>query len=83
MNPRGKRLESCLPKDHVDPHRGARVPSDETLVRKFVPLTQAMKIPDVKEAVDQESEKLEKLPAWQLDQVHSKQEVILQAQGEK
>ena len=42
-----------------------------------------MKIPDVKEAEDQESEKLEKLPAWQLDQVHSKREVLLEAQKEK
>ena len=36
-----------------------------------------MKIPDAKAAV----EKLEKLPAWQLEKVKSKKEVILEAQS--
>ena len=42
-----------------------------------------MKLPDAKAAGDKEWEKLEKLPAWQLDKVKSKKEVILDAQIEK
>ena len=54
MNPRGKRLESCLPKDHVDhiAEKGPNSMSHYNLVHKFVPMPQAMKIPDVKAAVD-------------------------------
>ena len=33
--------------------------------------------------MDKEWEKLEKLPAWQLDKVKSKKELILEAQREK
>ena len=36
------------------------------LVHKFIPMPQALKIPDAKAAVENESEKLEKIPAWQL-----------------
>ena len=36
------------------------------MVDKFVPMPEAMKIPDAKVARDKEWEKLEKLPAWQL-----------------
>ena len=39
-----------------------------------------MKIPDAKAAVDKELEKLETIPAWQLDKVKSKKEVIKEAQ---
>ena len=42
-----------------------------------------MKILDAKSALDKEWEKLEKLPAWQLDKVKSKKEAILDAQQEK
>ena len=35
------------------------------LVHKFLPLPQALKIPDAKAAVVHECEKLEKIPAWQ------------------
>ena len=35
-----------------------------------------MKIPDAKEAVDKEWEKLEKMPAWQQTKVRNKNEVI-------
>ena len=41
------------------------------LVHKFIPVPQAMNIPDAKAAVDKEWEKLEKMPAWQLDKVKS------------
>ena len=46
-------------------------------------MPQAMKIPDAKAAVDKEWEKLAKLPAWQLNKVKGKKEVILEAQREK
>ena len=42
------------------------------LVHKFIPLSQVMKIPDAKAAADKESEKLEKIPAWQLTKVRNK-----------
>ena len=47
------------------------------LVHKFIPLPQAMKMPDAKSAVDREWEKLEKILAWQLTKVRNKiKEVI-------
>ena len=36
----------------------------EDLVHKFIPMPQAMKIPDAKAAVDKEWKKLETIPAW-------------------
>ena len=53
------------------------------LVHKFIPMPQAMKIPEAKAAVDKEWKKLETSPAWQLDKVRSKKEVILEAQRDK
>ena len=53
------------------------------LVHKFMPLPQAMKIPDAKAAADKEWEKLETIAAWQLDEVKSKKEVILEAHRDK
>ena len=52
-------------------------------MHKFIPVPQAMKIPDAKAAVDKECETLEKLPAWQLDWVKSKRDVIPEAQRDK
>ena len=49
------------------------------LVRKFIPMSQAMKIPAAKAAVDKELEKLEKISAWNLTKVRSKKEVIDEA----
>ena len=46
------------------------------LVHKFILMPKAMKIPDVKAAVDKEWKKLDTIPAWQLDKVES----ILDAQ---
>ena len=37
------------------------------LVHKFLPMPQAMIIPDAKAAVDKEWKKFETIPAWQLD----------------
>ena len=52
------------------------------LVHKFIPMSQVMKIPDAKAAVDKESEKLEKIPAWQLTKVRNKKKVIDEARKE-
>ena len=52
------------------------------LVHKFIPLPQAIKIPAAKAAVDQEWEKLEKIPAWDLTKVRSKSEVIDEAKDD-
>ena len=49
------------------------------LVHKFLPMTQAMKIPAAEAAVDTEWEKSEKIPAWNLTKVRSKNEVIDEA----
>ena len=48
------------------------------LVHNF-PMPQAMKISAAKAAVDEEWEKLEKIPAWNLTKVRSKKEVIDEA----
>ena len=63
-------------------HRGIGVDyiTRYNLVHKFIPMPQAMKIPDVKAAVDKECEKLEKVPAWQLHSVTSKKDVLVEAQ---
>ena len=53
------------------------------LVHKFLPMPQAMKIPDVKAAVDKEWKKLETIPAWQLEKVKCKNEAILEAQRDR
>ena len=46
-------------------------------------MPQEMKIPDAKAAVDKEWKKLETIPAWQLEKVKSKKEVVLEAQRDK
>ena len=48
-------------------------------MHEFIPMPQAMKIPDAKAAVDREWKKLETIPAWELKKVTSKKEVILEA----
>ena len=50
-----------------------------SLVHKFIPMPQAMKIPAAKAAVDKEWEKLEKFSAWNLTQVKIKKQVIDEA----
>ena len=45
-------------------------------VQKFIPMPQAMKIPDAKAAVGKEWKKLETIPAWDVRKVKSKKEVI-------
>ena len=53
------------------------------LVHKFIPMPQAMKIPDAKAVVDMDWKKLETIPAWDLGKVNSNKEVILEAQRDK
>ena len=57
-----KRLESTLPRSHEDhmAERGFNSMSHYNLVHKFIPMSQGMKIPDAKGAVDEEWETLEK-----------------------
>ena len=80
-----KRLESSLPKGHEDhvAGKGYNSMTHYNLVHKFILVPQAMKIPDAKAAVDKEWKKFETIPAWQLEKVKSKREVILKAQRDK
>ena len=75
------RMEESLPKCHEDhiAGRGDNSLQHYNLVHKFIPMSQAMKIPAAKAAVDKEWEKLEKIPAWDITKVRSKKEVIDEA----
>ena len=89
MKPTRKRLEPTLPKDHDDhrAERGYNSIGHCNLLHKFVPTLQGMKIPGAKAAVDKEWKKLEQtIPGWhgwQLVEVGSQKEVILEAQSDK
>ena len=78
-------LESSLPKNHEDHIAGKGYTSMTHChsVHKFIPMLQAMKIPDAKATVNKEWKKPETIPAWQLGKVKSKKEVILEAQRDK
>ena len=81
-----KRLERTLPKDHGDriAGKGFNSLSQKYLVKKFIPMPQAMQNPDAKAAVDKEWEELEKLPAWVMTIVNSKKkDVFLEAQKDR
>ena len=75
------RIEGALHRYHEDhiAGKGMNSLSNYNLVRKFIPLPQAMEIPDAKAAVDKEWEKLEKISAGNLTKVRSKNEVIDEA----
>ena len=75
------RMGESLPNRHEDHIAGKGDSSLQhyTLVHKFIPMPQAMKIPTAKAAVDKEWEKLEKISAWNLAKVRSKKEVIDEA----
>ena len=75
------RMEESLPNYHEDHNAGKGNNSLQhyNLFHNFIPMPQAMKIPAAKAAVDQEWEKLEKIPAWDLKKVRSKKEVIDEA----
>ena len=67
--------------DHIA-EKGMNSMTHYSLVHKFVPVPQAMKVPDAGAAVETEWEKLEKLPAWQLTKVRNKNEVLAEARNE-
>ena len=59
--------------DHIT-EKGMNSIIHYSLVYKFIPMPQAMKIPAAKAAVDKEWDQLEKIPAWQLTKVRNKKE---------
>ena len=75
------RMGESLPNHHEDHFagKGDNPPQHFNLVHKFILMPQAMKIPAAKAAVDEEWEKLEKIPAWDLPKVRNKKEVIDEA----
>ena len=81
MNPRDSEQNLGSPKIHEDRIAGKGLTSmtHYKLVHEFIPMPQAMKIPDAKAAVDKEWQMLEKIPAWQLEKVKGKKEVILES----
>ena len=75
------RMGNSIPHNHEDhvAGKGDNSLKHYNLVHKFIPMSQAMKIPAAKAAVDKEWEKLEKISAWNLTKVRSKKEVIDEA----
>ena len=59
--------EAHIREDHIA-GKGENSLQHYSLVHKFIPMPQAMKIPAAKAAVDKEWEKLEKISAWKLDE---------------
>ena len=62
------RMGDSLPNHHEDhiAGKGDNSLHHYNLVHKFIPMSQAMKIPAAKAAVDKEWSKLEKISAWNL-----------------
>ena len=75
-----QRIESVTIHEEHMAGKGQNSVLHYNLVHKFILMPQALKIPDAKAAVDKECEKLETLPAWKLEKVKSKKEVIKEAQ---
>ena len=75
------RVGNSIPHHHEDhiAGKGENSLQHYNLVRKFILMPLAMKIPAAKAAVDKEWEKLEKFSAWNLTKVRSKEEVIDEA----
>ena len=75
------RMGESLPTHHEDhiAGKGENSLQHYNVVHKFIPMPQAMKNPAAKAAVDKEREKLEKISAWNLTKVRSKQEVFDEA----
>ena len=75
------RMGNSIPHYHEDhiAGKGDNSLQHYTLVHKFIPMLQAMKIPAAKAAVDKEWENLEKKSAWNLTKVRNKSEVIDEA----
>ena len=77
------RLEGAGHKPHEDhiTAKGMISIPHYSLVHQFIPMPQAMKMPDAKAAVEKECEKVEKIPAWHLTKVRNKKEVIDEARN--
>ena len=75
------RMGNSIPHHHEDhiAGKGENSLQHYNLVHKFLPMSQAMKIPAAKAAVDKDWEKLEKISAWNLTKVKSKKQVIDEA----
>ena len=75
------RMGNSVPNYHEDHIAGKGDISSlhYNMVHKFIPMPQAMKIPAAKAAVDKEWRKMEKISAWNLTKVRSKNEVIDEA----
>ena len=83
MNQQDKRKESVTKRIHEEhiAGKGQNSVLHYYLVHKcnkFIPMPQAMKIPDAKAAVDKQWKKLETIPAWDVRKVKrkKKKEVI-------
>ena len=76
-------MEGSLNKNHEDhiAEKSMNSLSRYNLVHKFIPMLEAIKIPDAKAAVEEEWEKLEQILAWQLTKVKNKSEVIAEARN--
>ena len=68
------RLEGAEHKSHQDhiTAKGMNSITHYSLVHKFIPLPQALKVPDAKAAVEKSWETWEKIPVWQLTKVRDK-----------
>ena len=75
------RMEESLPKYHEDhiAGKGDNSLQHYSVVHKFLPMPQAMKIPAAKAAMGKEWEKLEKIPAWNITKVRNISEAIDEA----
>ena len=68
------RMGNSIPHNHEDhiAGKGENSLQHYNLVHKFIPMSQAIKTPAAKAAVDKEWEKMEKDPAWNLTKVRRK-----------
>ena len=84
-DPQGNESNHLYLKDHKDhiAGKGYNSMNHYNLAHKFIPLPQAVNIPNAQAVMDKEWKKLEKIQAWQLDKVKSNMEVMLEAQRQK
>ena len=77
-----QRIESVTKRVHEEhiAKKGQNSVLHYNSVHKFIPMPQAMKIPDAKAAEDKEWKKLETIPAWDVKKIKSKKEVMKEAQ---
>ena len=61
--------------------KGTNSMTHYSLVHKFTPMPQTMKMPGANAVVEKEWEKLEKIPAWQLTKVRNNKDVINEARN--